>query len=260
MDEPRYKLEVFEGPLDLLLSLISKNKVNICDIPITLILDQYLAYLEEMRSMDMEIAGEFILMASELMLIKSRMLLPKLPGAEEEDPRARLAEMLTEYKKTKEQAGQLAQLWRRYEGRIVKDPEVIEADVELLPHTGDMLSEAMLRIMRRFRDMGEIKTRPESALTNLLTETYHVPIPGRIFGIMRRLLREGDLSFMDIMAHASGRSERIALFIAVLELLRSQRVTIAEDNGGDNIILRLNRTHTRKDKHERTDIMAESWD
>ena len=77
MDNPTYKLEVFEGPLDLLLRLIEKNKVSITDIPIALIFEQYSEYLDLMRRMDMEIAGEFIVMASELMLIKSRMLLPR---------------------------------------------------------------------------------------------------------------------------------------------------------------------------------------
>ena len=99
-----FKLEIFEGPLDLLLSLISKNKVDIYDIPISLILDQYLEYLEDMRRMDMDIAGEFITMASELMLIKSRMLLPKSPLEEDIDPRERLAQALIEYKRAKEAA------------------------------------------------------------------------------------------------------------------------------------------------------------
>ena len=77
MSDLNFRLEVFEGPLDLLLSLIAKNKVDIYDIPIALILDQYMEYIEQMRQMDMEIAGEFIVMAAELMLIKSRMLLPR---------------------------------------------------------------------------------------------------------------------------------------------------------------------------------------
>ena len=74
--KPKYKLEVFEGPLDLLLSLITKNKIDICDIPISLILEQYMEYLSEMEKMDMDIAGEFITMASELMLIKKPYALP----------------------------------------------------------------------------------------------------------------------------------------------------------------------------------------
>ena len=90
MSDLSFKLEAFEGPLDLLLNLISKNKIDIYDIPIAVILEQYLAYLEEMRKMDMDIAGEFITMAAELMVIKSRMMLPKSVLENEEDPRARL--------------------------------------------------------------------------------------------------------------------------------------------------------------------------
>ena len=74
---PKYKLEVFEGPLDLLLSLIAKNKIDICDIPIALILEQYMEYLEEMKRFDMEITGDFLVMAATLLYIKSKMLLPR---------------------------------------------------------------------------------------------------------------------------------------------------------------------------------------
>ena len=91
-----YRLDQFEGPLDLLLMLIQKNKVNIIDIPIALICDQYLEYLKAAQDMDMEIAGEFIVMASELMLIKSRLLLPRAEE-DEKDPRADLAEALLRY-------------------------------------------------------------------------------------------------------------------------------------------------------------------
>jgi segregation and condensation protein A len=97
-------MEVFEGPLDLLLSLIAKHKMDIRDIQIAIIFDQYMEYVEEMKRMDMEIAGEFITMASELMYIKSRMLLPK----QEEDPREELVRVLMEYKTAKEIAGWLS--------------------------------------------------------------------------------------------------------------------------------------------------------
>jgi segregation and condensation protein A len=97
LEELQFKLESFEGPLDLLLKLIAKNKVEICDIPISLIFEQYMEYIERMRRMDMEIASEFLTMAAELMLIKSRMLLPR-QSEEEEDPRERLAMALLEYK------------------------------------------------------------------------------------------------------------------------------------------------------------------
>ena len=101
MDALNYRLEAFEGPLDLLLSLIQKNKMSIDNIQINIICEQYIAYIEEAQSLDMELASEFIVMASELMLIKSKLLLPK-PESEEEDPRAALADALIKYQQAKE--------------------------------------------------------------------------------------------------------------------------------------------------------------
>ena len=100
MEQLTYKLEIYEGPLDLLLDLIEKNKIDIMNIPIALICDQYMAYIEQARSMDLELAGEFIVMASELLLIKSKMLLPRIEP-DEEDPLASLAEALLIYKQAK---------------------------------------------------------------------------------------------------------------------------------------------------------------
>ena len=99
IEQLTYRLDQFEGPLDLLLTLITKNKVSITDIPIAIICDQYMEYIEEAQRMDLDIASEFIVMASELMLIKSRMLLPRDEESEEEDPRAALAAALLEYKR-----------------------------------------------------------------------------------------------------------------------------------------------------------------
>ena len=101
MSELSFKTAAFEGPLDLLLHLISKNKVSIYDIPISEITDQYFEYISLMQELDMEIGGEFLVMASQLLLIKSRMLLP-VDEEEEEDPRAELADRLEEYKRYKE--------------------------------------------------------------------------------------------------------------------------------------------------------------
>ena len=110
MDTLTYKLEQFEGPLDLLLSLIQKNKVSITDIPIALICDQYVEYIARAQELDMELASEFIVMASELMLIKSRMLLPKTEE-ESEDPRATLTDALLRYQQAKEAAQKLSPMY-----------------------------------------------------------------------------------------------------------------------------------------------------
>ena len=142
--KPKFKLEVFEGPLDLLLSLITKNKIDICDIPISLILDQYMEYLNLMEKMDMDIAGEFITMASELMLIKSRMLFPKTEDEEEEDPRAALAAALLEYKKAKEAAVLLNDMFSEYSGRFAKESDVFPVKRDEVPT--DMDSELLQKL------------------------------------------------------------------------------------------------------------------
>ena len=127
MEALTYRLEAFEGPLDLLLSLIQKNKVEISDIPISLICDQYMAYITEAERLDMDLASEFIVMASELMLIKSRMLLPKVEE-EEEDPRANLAETLLKYQQAKAAAAMLGKAYPIFSGRMVKDTDEISVD------------------------------------------------------------------------------------------------------------------------------------
>ena len=127
MEALTYRLEAFEGPLDLLLSLIQKNKVEISDIPIALICDQYMAYITEAERLDMDLASEFIVMASELMLIKSKMLLPKAEP-EEEDPRAELAEALLKYQQAKAAAALFAKAYPKFSGRMVKDTDEISVD------------------------------------------------------------------------------------------------------------------------------------
>ena len=124
MDALSYRLEIFEGPLDLLLSLIQKNKMSIDDIKINIICEQYLEYIEEAQKLDMELASEFIVMASELMLIKSKLLLPKVEE-EEEDPRAALADALLKYQQAKEAAKKMALLYPRFSGRLEKDTDEI---------------------------------------------------------------------------------------------------------------------------------------
>jgi len=238
MEQLNFKLEIYEGPLDLLLSLISKNKIDIYDIPIAVILEQYLGYLEEMRRLDMEIAGEFITMAAELMLIKSKMMLPKSVIEEEEDPRARLAAALIEYKRAKEAAKLLSDNYEIYAGRLAKPAD--ESPYESLPELKDqdvsLLEEAFVRIVERSKKLRSILTSPEQTLENLLRRRV-TPIPEKIFGIIRRLYRFGDTSFEEILKDSKTRSDIIASFVAVLELLKVRRITIVE--GREELILHL---------------------
>lgn len=245
MESPNFQLEIFEGPLDLLLTLIAKNKVDIYDIPIALILDQYMAYLDEMRRLDMEIAGDFIVMAAELMLIKSRMLLPKPPSEEEpeEDPRAKLARTLIEYRRAKEAAVFLSEQYETYAGRIIKDTDVIDRS-KLIPESVDarLLGAALERLVRRNSELPRLAKESENEIRTLLKARV-VPVSEKVVFVMRQLYKQ-DLIFDDLFIGVTTRSELVATFIAVLELVKVQRVTVSGDDG-ENVFLHLNKNHER---------------
>lgn len=228
MDNPTYKLEVFEGPLDLLLRLIEKNKVSITDIPIALIFEQYSEYLDLMRKMDMEIAGEFIVMASELMLIKSRMLLPRTEE-ESEDPRAKLAAALAEYQRMKAAAEYLAGQFADFSGRLTKDTDEVRPDSgQLEPQSAERLRRAMLAMMSSLdKSQTEAinKMNAEQPFERIL-RTPIVPVSGKIFGVIRYLVKHGETLYTSILLTANTKSELIATFLAVLELIKKNRVTL----------------------------------
>lgn len=221
-----FKLEIFEGPLELLLSLITKNKVNIYDIPIALILEQYMEYLHTMEMFNMEIASEFIVMASQLMVIKSRMLLPKVE--DEEDPRQELVDMLLEYQRAKQTAEILHDRELTYSGRYEKPAEEIKniSQTEYkLTHDIKILQEAYMRIYQRRLELMEAQANTEK-LDNLLKTTRHVPVNERILHVMKLLVRKGNCSFAGLFEKAESRSEIVATFLAVLELIKGRRIMV----------------------------------
>lgn len=246
MESPQFELEVFEGPLDLLLSLIAKNKVDIYDIPIALILEQYLAYLEQMRKLDMEIAGEFIVTASELMLIKSRMLLPK-PESDvpEEDPRAKLAQALIEYKRAKEAASYLSGQYETYAGRFAKDTEIFDKS-KMVPDEMDvdLLARAMNKMLQKNSELPRLAKESENAIQTLLKARV-VPVSEKVYFVLRRLVK-GDTPFDSLFDTVQSRSELVATFVAVLELVRVQRIQVNEEADGVTR-LHLNPSHKRRE-------------
>ncbi|MBQ7364612.1 MAG: segregation/condensation protein A, partial [Clostridia bacterium] len=168
-----YKLEVFEGPLDLLLSLIAKNEIDIYDIPIAIIFDQYMDYIKKMQKLDMDIASEFIVMASELMLIKSRMLLPKaVVDGVEVDPREDLVRTLIEYQRAKEEAAYLAERYKQFFGRFTKETDEVGIDKTFVAdQESAYLLEALDRILKRLR-LDETMKNDDAAktLTHIITQ------------------------------------------------------------------------------------------
>ncbi len=238
MEHINYKLEAFEGPLDLLLRLIEKNKVQITDIPIAVIFEQYMEYLDLMQAMDMEVAGEFVVMASELMLIKSKMLLPKV-DPNEEDPREKLAAMLAEYQNMKQAAGYLSGQYAQFSGRLVKDTDEVKPDSgRLEPHEAELLKRVMLSMLRRLdkNEMDRVNRELSERPFDRILRTPIVPVSGKIYGVIRQLVRHGEMLYTSILLTAKSRSELIATFLAVLELVRKNRVVlrpIDENEFGD---------------------------
>ncbi|MBR4880793.1 MAG: segregation/condensation protein A [Clostridia bacterium] len=234
MTEINYKLDTFEGPLDLLLSLISKHKIDINDIPISLLCDQYMAYIAEAQSMDMELSSDFIVMASELMLIKSRMLLPRDEEAEEEDPRAALAAALLEYKRAKTAAEDLKERFGEYGLRMVKDTDEISVDKSFVAdHSIDLLAKAYNRVLTTVR----ISDTEAKKKFDPIIETRPVSIKSVVRRLSGRLKLGGKVGLSEYFREADDKHELIAMFMAMLELLKSGLVVLeCETYSEDGVI------------------------
>jgi segregation and condensation protein A len=211
------KVDIFEGPLDLLLHLIKQNQLDIYDIPIALVTEQYLEYIRIMKALDLTIAGEFLVMAATLMYIKSRMLLPaplEDEEEEEEDPRAELVQRLVEYKRFKEAAHHLSHqplLGRDVFIRPVQEIEAATGEIEAdLFHLIDALRELLKH--QKVEDFHEV-TLERITLREKIRELYE-----RLQGIGEAV------PFSELFAPLASRVELIITFLALLELIRSGMV------------------------------------
>ena len=227
MDAVTYKLEQFEGPLDLLLSLIQKNKVSITDIPIALICDQYMDYIKTMQSLDIELSSEFIVMASQLMLIKSRTLLPRMQNDDEEDPAEELARALLEYKRAKEASEKLSGMYSTYSGRFEKDTDEIPADRSYVAeHHVELLSSALLRVMSNI----EVSDEVASEKIKPLISTRTISVGEKVYAVLRVLVvHGGHVNVIDCFEGIRTKHEAVATFMAILEMLRAGRITLEEE-------------------------------
>lgn len=222
-----FKLDVFEGPLDLLMHLITKNRVSIDDIPIALILDQYLSYLETMQSMNIEVTSDFIVMAAQLILIKSRMVLPRPEAPETEDPRRELVQRLEEYKTIK-----LAASW--LQKRADHLGELLTKEAEPLPgrptyqrrHTEDDLRNALARMLAAQNGQEQPLPPIFSELVGRENETIE-DAARRVVALVRDLRR---ISVTDILAQTGNRHAAIAAFLALLELCRDSVIYVDDAN------------------------------
>jgi segregation and condensation protein A len=229
----RIRLEQFEGPLDLLLHLIKKNEINIYDIPMALITKQYLEHISFMKSLNLAVAGEFLVLAATLILIKSKMLLPTEPEDTEEeghDPRADLVRQLLQYKQFKEAAHDLQdreRFWREVYTRPplvmapTKDAEEIPLELTLFD-----LMDALQEVIRR---------TPSTALLEVTAD--HLTVKDRMNYILERLEESPALSFENLFMPADGRLVLIVTFLGLLELIRLKLVRIFQPEAFGAILL-----------------------
>ena len=248
IEQLTYRLEEFEGPLDLLLSLIQKNKVSITDIPIALICDQYMEYIEEAERMDLELASEFIVMASELMLIKSKMLLPHEEGTVN-DPRREIADAVLLHMRAKEAAKELRPMFEEYSGRYVKGTDEIPPEKGLPMNLDpDMLTRALGAVLRRLKAAEAIR-KPHELVSPLIRHKV-VSVEEKIVEMCELLEEHEEASLFFLLKDSESRAELVARFMGVLELIKTRRIIITNvtvnedvveyDETGLEMIFRLN--------------------
>lgn len=238
MSEYKVKFEVFEGPLDLLLYLIKKEEVDIYSVNLTKLATQFIEYIEMMREFDLEIAGEFLVMASTLMYIKSRELLPvdqqvQVEGEEDgEDPRWELIRQLVEYKKFKDAAAKLSVLEERQEGIFPRVPGKLEFTSEAPAVKPDVsifdLLNAVTSVLKRFAHQDNAREIFEDKWT----------VSEKIDYILRILTAREHVRFSELFEDAMSRSEVVCTFLALLELIRLKQLACAQSEAFAEIEIR----------------------
>ena len=264
MAEPQYRLEGivhtrdegledFEGPLDVIFLLLSKNKIEIQDVSITAILEQYLAYLEEMKRMDMEIASEFITMASHLMLIKTKMLLSQ---AEREEAQSEL-DLLRQSLLERQRAEAIEQIRiavsalepRNEIGRnvFVKDPEPLRRDQT---YRYKHVPEDLLRALDEMAERSNRRLPPPTVNFKGIVGKEPYPVTKKAAQIVRALVMRGVEKLKNLFKGNRSRSEIVATFLAVLELCKTGSATLEDDNSGENPNVRLIKTPQEMEKED----------
>lgn len=247
--ELNIKLDSFEGPMDLLYSLIIKNKIDIYDIPIAEITDQYIHYVNEMEKANMDNISEFVVMAATLIEIKSKMLLPKEldENDEEIDPRAELVQRLVEYKKFKKLAVEFDSkqkstgfsFYKKEDSNIISQvrKSVPKEISDILKGADmDMLFNAFKEVLRR----QEVKTdKVRSGFNSVKREEFS--IEDRIQYIKNLLILNDTVKFFDIFSDSCSKNEIIVTFLAMLELIKIKMIYIKQENLFDDIVIATNK-------------------
>ena len=241
-----YKLEKFEGPLDLLLHLIDKNKVDIYDIPIVEITRQYLEYVNQMEREDLNIVSDFLVMAATLLDIKSRMLLPAKEDeeGEEEDPRAELVARLLEYKRYKMMAQELLDLEEDAQGVLYKPPTVpkevakYEPPVDLDQLLDGLTLAKLQRIFEGVMKRQEDKVDPiRSSFGTIKKEP--VSLEERVMDVLRFARKKRRFSFRQMLTRQGDKLEIVVTFLAVLELMKVGKLSLTQEHTFDDMEIEI---------------------
>ncbi|MBN2017577.1 MAG: segregation/condensation protein A [Candidatus Cloacimonetes bacterium] len=218
----------FEGPLDLLLYLIRKHKIDIYDIPIAFMLEEYLKYLAVMEDLNISIEGEFMEMAATLIQIKLRSLLPRSVEEEEEDPRTELVNNLLAYQKVKETTGILSELadenryyvYRSMDDEVRKEIQQSAVTYELEQKDVDLYD--LIKVLQKY-----IILKPQEIAEDISLDEYKVEV--KIEDLAKLMRRQKKILFSDLVKNC-GRTEIIAFFLAVLEMIKRKRITVFQSN------------------------------
>ncbi len=227
----QYRLSDFEGPLDLLLTLISKNKINIYDISITDLLDQYMEQINKMRENQMDVASEFLTMASRLVYIKSVSLLPKYEE-EAEELKKELSGQLIEYAVCREIAARLSTIYDF--DSFFREPSRVDFDLTYnrLHPSSDIARAYVSAVGRGKRRLPP----PEQAFSGIVSHKI-VSVNSRIIHLMRRLRHGKRLEYHEIFEACEGKSELVATFLATLELVKGKRIVI--EGSGEHAVVKM---------------------
>jgi len=233
--EYKVELEIFEGPLDLLLYLIKKDEVDIYDIPIELITNQYMQYLDVLKMLDLNIAGDFLVMAATLMMIKSRMLLPvderSEEEEEEEDPRWDLVRQLVEYKKFKDAALHLEEFESVQQNIFAREGDGVQLGEE-----ADMVMRDVniFDLISAFSDA--LKNIEREDLREIFAERFTVA--EKVDYIVQSLKQHGQIAFSSLFEGVTSRSEVVCTFLALLELIRLKQICARQNETFSDIVIK----------------------
>ncbi len=245
MDKLSLKLKVYEGPLDLLLHLIKKNKVDIYDIPISEITNQYIRHLNNMKTLNLEIASEFIVMAARLLYIKSKMLLPIHTESEESDsdfdPRSELVERLIEYKQYKEVSLLLKQKEKKYKNIYYKHAEPIDIKYDISRYL-DVSINDLMQVFNRLILKSPIYSNNKKEKIIVKIKRDKISIKKKSAEILKNIIANKEINFIDLFKGLNNKEELVANFLALLELIRFKKIIVQKNKANNKILLRINNT------------------